>query len=142
MENTSYYYSYDFYMIYIALNSCLFGTYTAINILQNVRFVDSEKLSGFLLFMSSFCIAVMGVWTQHFILLNAMVFNKIRLKVNVLITFATLIIAVILYYIGVLMSYRPFMNRVIKNFNSHAVLKDNEEKNSVYIWINKFNKKL
>jgi NO-binding membrane sensor protein with MHYT domain len=108
-------YSYDIYNIGTAVLSGMVGTYTTMNIIQNIRYCDTFKLSILFIIISSISLAALSVWTTHFLMLNSMIF-EITIYIKISYTILSLIFSIVCNMIGFWISFMPFLNRVREDF--------------------------
>ncbi len=108
-------YGYDIFQIGTAILSGLVGTYTTINIIQNIRYCDTFKSCLMFIVISSISLAALSVWTTHFLMLNAMKF-EVTIYIKISYTIMSLLFSTISNIIGFWISFMPFLKRVTSTF--------------------------
>jgi NO-binding membrane sensor protein with MHYT domain len=111
-----YEYEYDPYLVIAAIITCLLGTYTTMNLLQNIRYSNNLKSLIFMVVLSSFSLSILSVWSFHFLLIYSLKFKEAQIYLDLQITFLSMLVAIILNAVGFCFSFLPFLNRTMKKY--------------------------
>lgn len=127
-------YQYDLFSVFIAVTNSLIGCYTTFSILQSIRYITSAKVAIFLICLSSISISLLGVWSTHFLYLNAMVFENSEIfYLNIKWTAVSLVVGILMNIFGFYISYSSYYLSVHETFDAKLKIHlENENKNENY----------
>ena len=111
-------FTYDTYLVLFSVNICLIGSYTTFNILQKIRYSRTLCRSIFMLVLSALSLSVLAVWSPHFLMIKSMNFKDLDIFIDLKLTFASMITAIICNTIGFSISFIPFLLRTLKDYDN------------------------